>query len=526
MINDARERQDGTTIECDLAIVGAGAAGITVAREFAGRGVKVCLLESGGFEFEDEIQALYEGRNLGLPYFDLDVSRLRYFGGTTNHWEGRCRPLDPIDFEARDWVPLSGWPISYADLEPYYRRAQKVCELASFAYTPEPWLRGSQEVFPADPAKLVNRVWQYRPLRFGEVYRAELQAAANIDVLLHANLVEIETTAAGSQVTGLRLSTLDGKTLAARPRAVVLACGGLETPRLLLASNRMVNVGLGNQNDMVGRCFMEHPHPNSARALVVRPEILDFYTADAGGARVGEVDIVGCLNLSPLVQREQRALNFDALFTSDNVGDSGYAALRRIWNSVEHGEWPKDLRADLWQALIEPGDTSAGLLGRFGVREYRPEGVSFLMWCSAEQSPNPDSRVLLGDEVDLLGMPRLRLDWRLNELDKHTFQVAHNSIAQELGRTGLGRLQVYDWVTDDLTSWPPGLEGAYHHMGTARMSEDATQGVVNRHCKVHGVDNLYVAGGAVFPTGGSANPTLTIVALTLRLAEELQRRVA
>ncbi|MCE3249495.1 MAG: oxidoreductase, partial [Geminicoccaceae bacterium] len=518
--------EDATTIECDLAIVGAGAAGITIARSFADGQVKVCLVESGGPEFEDETQALYMGRNVGLPYFDLDVTRLRYFGGSTNHWEGRCRPLDPIDLEARDWVPLSGWPIGYADLDPYYRQAQKVCKLAAFSYTPEPWVRDLQEVFPADAAKLVNRVWQYRPLRFGEVYRAELEAAANIEVLLHANLVEIETTEAGSLVTGVRLATVDGKGLALRPRVVVLACGGLETPRLLLASNRIVNVGLGNQNDMVGRCFMEHPNLSSGRALVVGPEILNFYTHGTGGARAGEVHIVGCINLSPETQRERQALNFDALFTIDHVGDSGYAALRRIWNSAERARWPDDLSGDLWQALIDPGDTVAGLLGRFGLREYRPDGASFRLWCTAEQAPNPDSRVLLGDEVDPLGLPRLRLDWRLSELDKHSFQVAHDTIAQELGRTGLGRLQVSDWVNEDLTSWPPNLEGGHHHLGTARMSESAAQGVVDRHCRLHGVDNLYVAGSAVFPTGGSANPTLTIVALSLRLAGELQRRLA
>lgn len=522
MINDARERENGAAIECDLAVVGAGAAGITLTRALAGGRVRVCLIESGGLEFDDAVQELYQGENVGLPYYPLDVARLRYFGGTTNHWEGRCRPLDPIDFETRAWVPLSGWPISYADLEPWYREAQQLCKLAAFEYTPEPWVGPEQEIFPADPAKLVNRAWQYRPLRFGEAYRAELEAADNVEVLLHANLLEIESDEAGAHVTGLRLGTLDGKQLVLRAGVVVLACGGLETPRLLLASNRVVNVGLGNQNDMVGRCFMEHPHAQSARALVVGPEVLSFYTHLTGGTRAGEVDIVGCLNLSPAMQREQQALNFDALFTADNIGDSGYAALRRVWQSAGRGELPADLSSDVWQMLIDAGDTTAGLLGRFGLREYRPDDAAFLMWCSSEQAPNPDSRVLLDNELDALGLPRIRLNWRMTELDKHTFQVAHRTVAQELGRTGLGRLHVQDWVDEDLVTWPPHLQGGNHHMGTARMSEDPQQGVVDRNCRVHGMDNLYVVGAAVFPTGGSANPTLTIVALTLRLAEELK----
>lgn len=518
MLRDARQLDDATTIECDLCIIGAGAAGITLARSFAGGPLRVCLLESGGLEYEPAIQDLYRGQNVGLPYFDLDICRLRFFGGSTNHWAGRCRPLDELDFAPRPWVPLSGWPIDKAALDPFYQEAQKLCQLSTYDYTPERWLDPGEAVLPFDPAKVVSRVWQFSPPTFfGEVYRAELEAAANLDVLLHASVVEIAAGEDRAAVQSVGFATLAGQRGTVRARSYVLACGGLENPRLLLAS------GLGNQHDMVGRCFMEHPHMNAARALVGDPAVLAFYIR---GHRSGELEVVGCLNQSPARQEAQQLLNFDSLFTVDNIGESGYAALRRIWNSAERGAWPDDLASDLWAALIDLDDTAAGLMGRFGIREYSADNASFRMWCSAEQVPNPDSRVRLGTERDALGMPRIELDWRLSELDKRSLRAGHEAIAEELGRTGLGRLQIDDWLMADLTSWAPALDGGHHHMGTTRMSADPTHGVVDADCRVHGIANFYVAGGSVFATSGSANPTLTIVALALRLARHLEDRLA
>jgi choline dehydrogenase-like flavoprotein len=526
MLQDARALEDGARIECDLGIVGGGAAGITIARALAGGGIKVCLLESGGLELEAPVQDLYRGANVGLPYFDLDVCRLRFFGGSTNHWAGRCRPLDGLDFEVRPWVPHSGWPLTRAELDPWYREAQKICQLGAFEYTPGPWLDPGQAALPFDPAKVVSRVWQFSPpTRFGEVYRPELAAASNVDVLLHATVVDIEANEAGSEVSGLAARTLEGKRLTVQARAYVLACGGLENPRLLLAANKQVKVGLGNQQGLVGRYFMEHPHCNAARALVADPAVLSFYTFGQGGGHAEGIEVLGCLNQSPERQRAEELLNFDSLFTVDDVGDSGFAALRRIWTAAGRGQWPDHLAADLWQALIGIDDTASGLMGRLGLHEYHPSNASFRMWCSAEAAPNPDSRVRLGDQLDALGMPRIALDWRLTEQDKRSLLAGYQAVAEELGRTGLGRLQIADWLTEVDNSWPPTVEGGDHHMGTTRMSADPSQGVVDPSSQVHGIANLYIAGSSVFPTSGSANPTLTIVALALRLAEHLKQRL-
>ena len=252
------------------------------------------------------------------------------------------------------------------------------------------------------------------------------------------------------------------------------------------------------------------------------PKRVEFYDPDAPAAYRGGHKTVGCLNLHREVQASAELLNCDCNFVADNIGTSGYAALRRIWNAAERGALPDNLWADLGLALADLDDTAAGLLGRFGVREYLPDQTRFYMWSTAEQCPDPASRVVLAEERDALGVPRLKLDWRLNELDKRSLRTVQLKIAEEFGRTGSGRLKINPWLDDDPGVWE--MMGGSHHMGTTRMSATPERGVVDRDCRVHGSANLYIAGSSVFPTGGSANPTLTIVALALRLADHLEDR--
>jgi choline dehydrogenase-like flavoprotein len=523
---DAREIEAGSLLESDLCVVGAGAAGIAITLRFVATGHRVLLVESGGLEIEAATQALYEGASVGRDYYDLDICRLRFFGGTTNHWEGRCRPLDPLDFEPRPWVPYSGWPISRATLDPYYAGAHKLCQLGPYDYAPEFWFLPGETTLPFDPARVKTGLWQFSPpTRFGDIYREPLAAATNIRVLLHANLADIETGENGAEVQTLRIATLEGKRFTVRARAYVLACGGLENARLLLATNRQVNVGLGNQHGNVGRYFIEHPHLPGARLLATAPSRIEFYGYEHRRPRHGDTLVMGYLNLAPDLQTRAGMLNCDCSFVDDNIGRSGYAALRRICDAAGHARMPDHLLADLGAALEDLDDTVAGLFGRLGVREYRPDQASFVMWSTVEQAPNPDSRVTLSDQIDALGLPEIRLDWRLSEADKRSVQEVHRTIAEEFGRSGLGRLQIDDWLEADLTSWSSSMIGGNHHMGTTRMADDPRMGVVDRDCRVHGMANLFIAGSSVFPTGGSANPTLTIVALALRIADHLQEKV-
>jgi choline dehydrogenase-like flavoprotein len=562
---DADAVPDGTQLETDVCIIGAGAAGITLAREFIGSPLRVSVLESGDLEYDQETQSLYEGDVVGLPYFPLTTARLRYFGGSTNHWGGVCRPLEEVDFEPRDGVPESGWPIRRVDVEPFYPRAAEIVGLPTGDFAVEEWTeRDRFAPLPLSSERVETRVAltaDESRRRFGQTYRDELGRAAGVTVFLGANAVEIETDEPGATATAVRVATLAGTRFSVAARWFVLAVGGLENPRLLLASNRRRPAGLGNQHDLVGRFFMEHPRFVAGMVAPSHPDVgVGFYEEHS----VGSVDIRGYLGLSQEIRRDEGlvdvqvrvqplyAPSFDRAIDAPDVD-----SLRSLAGAVRNRELVDGLAHHLtkvvgdlmtWQEFTIPGapipvpypevigrlagSTPAerrslipsllGDIAGFAYKEARGAPVdSLALVTRIEQVPNPDSRVTLGPDRDELGMPRARLDWRLTRLDHDSVRRTLEILGAEMGRVGVGRLKVI--LDEDVTAWPSDLQGGWHHMGTTRMSDDPHHGVVDRNGRVHGMSNLFVAGSSVFPTAGSGTPTLTIVALALRLADRLKR---
>ena len=271
---DARTSENNTLIEGDICIVGAGAAGITLALQFLNAPLKIILLEGGGFEYEKAMQDLYRGKNTGLPYYSLESSRLHYFGGTTGHWAGYCSEYDAIDFKKRDWVHGSGWPLSREDLDPYYGKASDILELQTSP--PDADMMKSSLAF--DRNVIRNKMWYFSPpVRFGKKYRDTIVNAANITLYTHANVTDIITNENVSVVEEVTVRNLAGKYLRVRAKKFVLACCAIQNARLLLASNKQARRGLGNDNDLVGRHFMEHLEMNAADLFLPRPASLDLY---------------------------------------------------------------------------------------------------------------------------------------------------------------------------------------------------------------------------------------------------------
>jgi choline dehydrogenase-like flavoprotein len=526
MINDFREMTNETVIETDICIVGAGAAGISIAKYLNDSNISICLVESGGFEFEEATQSLYQGKNVGLKYFSLDTARLRYFGGTTNHWTGWCSPLEEIDFKQRDWVPYSGWPFTLKDLEPYYIQAQKWCNVGPYRYQPSDWETDDFKLLEVLPEKLVTKLWQFSPAptRFGVAYRAELEQATHIQVLLHANVVEVLSNSAAQAVEGVKITTVDmAKTGTVRAKVVILACGGLENPRLLLVSNRVQTTGLGNQNDNVGRFFMEHPLVDSSKLITLKEsKPLAYYNNIT--IRKG-AHLRPALKSSETAQQKYQILNVAVLMYSDSKNEEiGYLATKKFFKALKSGQFSNQFRNDVINMISDLDGLAENLYYRFrGTQKPLPDNTSITIMSYSEQRPNPNSRVLLDTDKDQLGLPRIKLDWQLTELEKRSVRVTNQLIGEELGRMELGRLQLVDWLQSEDDQFKTG--GQYHHMGTTRMSEDPKQGVVDKNCRVHGLANLYIAGSSVFATSGNSNPTLTIVALAMRLAEHLKKQV-
>jgi choline dehydrogenase-like flavoprotein len=520
MLDDADDVPTSATIPCDVCIVGAGAAGITMARSLAGTRHRVVVLESGGLDFEDRVQRLEQGSVSGLEY-DVESSRLRYFGGSTNHWAGMSRPLDPEDFEIRDWIAHSGWPFARTDLDPYYANAQRICDLGPFRYDLEWWLKRLSGVRPLiDNDTIRTALFQIGPgTRFGEKYRSELRRATNVQVLLHANAVNVRSDEA--RVRGVDVATLAGNRFAVDAGIVVLALGGLESPRLLLASQDTNPAGLGNDRDLVGRFFMDHPHVVLGRLVLADrapdPELSFFVGVPFARAGLLAMEpprtLLGALAFTPRVARALGLQGWSAtLFPieGDDERDSGTV---RDAGSAQVSDAAIDaLVGDIEGRSAVPRPTHEVETLSGGRTEVSNE---FALFVRSEQTPNPESRVTLTSETDELGVPRLDLHWALTDDDWSQMRRGVDVLAREVGRMGLGRVQRDPGM-------PTEVGYGSHHSGTTRMHDDPAQGVVDADGQVHGVENLFVAGSSVFPTGGFANPTLTIVALALRLADRVK----
>ena len=488
MIHDTKELETGTSIEADVCIVGAGAAGISLALELANQGRSVAFLEGGGRESSPESQELYHGKaDAPLQNSYLFFSRLRFFGGTTNHWTGCCLPLDPLDFEARPWVPESGWPFSRDELEPFYARAATTCGIDGQVVMSEPELLGESRVLARRPQVL-------NPVRFGSHYESELSKAPNLDLYLHANVIQIHLRANGAGVDWLEVATDEGKRFRAQARAYVLAMGAIENARLMLCSTGVHGSGVGNQEGLVGRYYMDHP-AYEIGTICARGES-PLLTPNRWGSEYRYL-------LTPEIQEREELLNCSLDFRELIEVEDPFQELAAegVW------QWTSGYLEEGGLAVNEtvPARSGADLyhLRTFG---FRPE-----------QPPTRDSRVELGEKKDRFGLPRAHLRWRLPPSVVETVERTAELVSRELGRLGYGRL---------LVESIEGVNAGYHHAGTTRMAPDPRRGVVDADCKVHGVGDLYVAGGSVFPTCGDANPTFTIVALALRLADHLAGRLA
>lgn len=524
------ERTDLAGLATDICIVGGGVAGITMARRLLKAGRAVTLLESGGLDYEREAAEMNVGESVGEPYYQLDHARLRFFGGTTAIWGGRVAELDPIDFEKRAWIPHSGWPITQGDIQPYYDEARALFGLPPHRPGPDALPRFGVRLPDFDRDRVDVKLWSFdrQSSRFTFGACRDLVDHPRCTIITHATVTSIDLDASGRRVTSVELRSLGGRRSRIHARVFVLAAGGIENPRLLLASRQSQANGLGNGHDLVGRFFMEHPHARGGK--IVSTRVWDLLKAFRRHSLDGQ-GVAALLALGEKTQRREGTLNTSLTIAPRQPADHVQFMGMRAYSRVKHDLDPTRGARTLWlgvkkaatlaQRVFDPG--RPWLLHKLG-------RVELALLVRAEQAPNPDSRVTLSTERDALGMPRVKLDWRMTDLDIHSVERLVTTLGSELERLGGGSVEPADWLsepgrtwrTDPLVSAHP--IGGYHHMGTTRMADSPRQGVVDAQCRVHGIDNLYIAGSSVFPTSGWANPTFTIAALALRTADHIARR--
>ena len=535
MFIDTRTVADNTVIETRVCIIGAGVAGITLALEMSRAGVDACVLESGGFGPDDETRDLYRGENVGLPYTFADGSRSRYFGGSSNCWGGWCRPLDPWDFDKRDWIAHSGWPFGLEELAPYYARTHELLKLGPQNFDPAYWEReiGRHDVrrIPLATGDMRDTVAQFSPpVRFGKAYRDELLRSSRVRVFLHANVLNIDADAQGTTISRVRVGTLSGRRLSVEAKIFVLATGGIENARLLLASNDVQAAGLGNAHDLVGRYFMDHPRMMSGKVRFrpgnARNKLYDikYHYQNAAVSAHGTKISSQFAPKQEWMEREKLLNSRVWLYSKWYAeGSASAEALLHCKEALLQKDQPgRSLKEDVATLIAHPLHTVGYGLTR--LLQWPALITDVTLQAIVEAVPDPDSRVTLSpDKRDCFGMPRVRVAWRLGEQVQRTFDKTFALLAQELQMTGIADVEL-DAPLEG-RPWPAKLEGTWHHMGTTRMHDSPREGVVDRDCKVHGISNLYVGGSSVFPTVGANFPTITIAALTLRLAGHLLRRL-
>jgi len=480
----ANELDAGSELRSKVCVIGGGAAGITLVRALASNGIDSLLIESGTEEFDGPTQELYAGR--AERYFDLTTTRLRYLGGTTNHFAGQSRPFESIDLEAQPWRGDVGWPISHAELMANMAEATRVMGFTEDEWATSSWFPDLDE--PLDP-HLRTKVFQALARPFGTAYRDDLASSERITVVLSANATGIRLSEGNGAVSHVELRTLGGTGLRAVGDVYVLAAGGIESPRLLLASDQDVPTGVGNSSGLVGRYFADHPAIGPI-PVVPGPGTLSLASTSVTNPTTGlPVSILTTLSITEQAQRDLELTGFHAFVLGIEAPP------------------PDDVVAEGVEKLL-------------GIGEPTPDVVRSVV-IGFEAIPNIDSRVTLDGERNALGEPRAVLDWRRSPRDSENIASIIDLVARELARTGVGRMA----VVPDADAWDDLVTGQHHHMGTLRMSASPADGVVDSSLRFHDVTNLYALGSAVFPTHGHANPTMNIVALALRLADHLGTEV-
>jgi len=474
-------------VRYEFCICGTGPAGITTARKLAANGRRVLLLEAGGLSYNEESQNHYEGKNVGRPYW-LKQFRLRYLGGSSNHWSAVCTLQDPISFEASGDPGLPGWPISYEQVTRGIHEAKEILDV------------GDKDLAASKQPGFMSPLFDHfghalsPPTHFFEKYGAELRQSRQIDVFYNANLIDLTLSDDLAQVNKIRVQNYNGHNSDVSASQYILALGGIENVRILLNANRQVQAGIGNHSGMLGRCFMESLNVPIGRFLVTDPE---FWQVDK-------------LDLVPS----------EALMRHNNVGSGVITFHPHISASsaLEHAGRLRVLKEFIHQTGCYWPELTA-LARRVADFDCPGDGI---ITSTIEQEPNPDSRVSLTNEIDSFGLRRVQLNWQLCERDLKTIRVISINSAQEMARLNRARAQLAPFILDANLEMPAG--GFGHHMGTTRMSADPRHGVVDENCRVHGIRNLYLAGSSVFPKCGGRNPTLTIVLLALRMGDFLSRR--
>lgn len=509
-------------VSFDICVVGAGAGGLALASNFLDKKLSLVVIESGALGRRPEPSETGAVSAEGLAYAPLTTSRLRGFGGSTqaSGWGGLCKPLDAQDFEPRPWVSDSGWPFGLDQLRQYYQRAANTLGIGDLET-----LAGRREAFPGRSSVLsVDSLELCRHYRLGNHLREPFARSGGVQVMTKVTLLYLEFSEDGHSISAVVCADADGRLFRIRSRFYVLAAGGIENPRLLLVSYRRAQRASG----LVGKYFMDHPRftigtltpaDGDTRAVLARLDRIRVARRQRVASWLGlhreRRFLLQGLTLPFEVQRERKLLNYRAWLEPRYSGQDWQVLEKIKLAFLEH----RDMKILNGQSLGWGTLARQDIGWTKGMHLARPPVLarSFRLHHFLEPEPLRESSVSLSQEKDRFGLPLASLSWQLADNTLNSLRRTIDIIREEFQKSGIGRLDVApeEWERLNKPMW------TWHHMGTTRMHDDRSLGVVDRNSRVHGVNNLFIAGSSVFPTAGNDTPTLTIVALAHRLADYL-----
>ena len=453
-------------------IIGGGPAGITLATQLANKDENVLLIEAGGLEFDEKVQSHYKGEVVGDKYYDLDVTRLRYFGGSSNHWGGNCAPLDEYD--------LKSWPISYEELKKFEIEAKKILNIKN------DFVKYEKSIFNSFDLSSIEDGY----VNFKDKYLDQIKNSKKISLILNGSVLSLQPDETGSKVKYLNVMIKDNlkKIKLTSNNKIILACGGIENSRVLLWSRELFKSKF-LEGLPIGKYWMEHPSGEIGHFISEKSKVESVFK-----------------------KKNYFLVPTKKFLENDNLNNVRLSI--QFWEETGN-ETFKHFVKDL--VCIAPN------FGKRIVESLSNNVVHCLsvVKFSIEQKPDIENSINLSKtSFDKYDIPRIKLKWNIKDdvflsLKKCLEKLGQESIEKDIGRVGVDKF-VYDQSFKNSND----IFANHHHMGGTIMSK-GKNGVVDEDLKVKNVSNLYIVGSSVFPSGGHFNPTFTIIQLTLRLAKHL-----
>ena len=513
--------------DADICLVGSGVMGLALtAHLLRHTTLRILLVEQGGLIDTDALSAVPEELNSGDVTSGVTHSRAMGFGGSSRRWGGEALPFLPLDLSDRPFVrPRGPWPLSYAELKPCYQMAAEFLALSATPFETDLWRHpGLQQWFGPNQPLEINYS-KHSPIAYlAKRYRSRIGRSPRVTCLLNAKVVEIQLDPSGQRAEAVRVRALAGKEALLRASTIVLCGGGIENPRLLLASRQGDQRGIGNGHDLVGRYYQDHVGFYGAR---LRPLNHRLFAHVFASFLSGQQKYLPKLQLSPQHQSAHGLLNVTGNIAVEESEQSPLQTLRRLKRRLtgaprDPGE--KGGLADLRRLIQAPVSLLPVVTSTLQGRVHLPRQAAFFLIGNAESEPLPDSRIRLSDQLDGYGLPRPLVHWLVSDRTLEALRAYFDAVKDALEGAGIAEVTLTPSLHDPRLDWKAKAYSLYHHMGATRMASSPREGVVDPDCRVHGVDNLYVVGTSVLPTGSASNPSFTALALTLRLGQHLASR--